>query len=192
MESVYAIKTKSQNVISFSPQQIVDCSSDGNGGCNGGDFTPTINYLSGQGGKIATTDSYPYVGTAETCKTDGINEVDLGNIEYGSTKAGNEKELAKALVKYGPMYIALNADSDLLMFYQAGVLKIDHCPNRPQNLNHALALVGYGYDNDLRKAYWIIKNSWGTGWGENGYLRLAKDSGNMCGVATEASYAILT
>jgi C1A family cysteine protease len=192
LESLYAIKTQSQNVIELSPQQIVDCSTDGNYGCNGGLFEPSVEYISGQGGKIATEDSYPYVGTEETCKTADVNEIDLGNIEYGVISKGNETELAEALVNYGPICFGLHVDTDAFMFYESGVLKIDNCPNHLQDLQHALALVGYGYDNDLQTPYWIIKNSWGTSWGENGYLRLAKDAGNMCGIATMASYATLT
>jgi C1A family cysteine protease len=192
MESLYAIKTQSENVTNFSPQQIVDCSSNGNSGCHGGLFEPSVKYLSGQGGKIATEDSYPYVGREETCKTAGVNQINLGNIESGSISKGNEKKLAKALVKYGPIFIGLNYNSDL-RFYKSGILNVANCPNRRRDMGHALTLVGYGYDNALQKPYWIIKNSWGaTDWGENGYLRLAKDAGNMCGVATMASYAKLT
>ena len=82
LESLYAIKTKSENVIDFSPQQIIDCSSNGNNGCNGGNFPPSIRYILGQGGKIATLASYPYAGKKQTCKTSGINQINLGNIQY--------------------------------------------------------------------------------------------------------------
>ncbi|CAF4578473.1 unnamed protein product [Rotaria magnacalcarata] len=78
------------------------------------------------------------------------------------------------------------------MFYKTGVLKIDNCPTRRQDMDHAMAVVGYGYDDALKSSYWIIKNSWGTKWGEHGYLRLAKDAGNMCGVASMAYYGKLT
>jgi len=192
MESLYAIKTRSQNVIDFSPQQFVDCSSNGNNGCTGGNFPPSIRYLSGQGGKIATESSYSYAGKKQTCKTNGVNQINLGNIESGPIPEGDETKLAEALANYGPIFIGLDADSKLFMFYKAGVLKIDNCPTRRQDMDHAMVIVGYGYDNVLRTSYWIIKNSWGTKWGENGYLRLAKDSGNMCGVASMAYYAKLT
>ncbi len=191
MESVYAIKKKSTNVINFSPQQIVDCSS-GNSGCNGGNFEPSVNYISKQGGKIATTASYPYVGKKGKCKTDNLNKIDLGKIVYTLITQGDEIAMATALVNYGPMYIAINADSELFMYYSAGVLQVKNCANGPYDLDHAVVVVGYGYDNVLKKSYWIIKNSWGTDWGENGYIRIAKDAGNMCGVATEAYSTKLT
>ena len=72
------------------------------------------------------------------------------------------------------------------MFYKTGVLKIDNCPTRASYMDHAMVLVGYGYDSVLQVPYWIIKNSYGPTWGEQGYLRLAKDAGNMCGITTMA------
>jgi C1A family cysteine protease len=192
METLYAMKTNSQTIIDFSPQQIADCSSNGNTGCSGGSFPPSVRYLSGQGGKIATDASYPYVGKKQTCRTDNLNQITLGNIEYGSIPEGDEVKLAEALTNHGPIFIGLDADSRLFMFYKSGVLKIKNCPTARQDMDHAMVIVGYGYDNNVQTPYWIIKNSWGTKWGEHGYLRLAKDSGNMCGVASMAYYGKLT
>jgi cathepsin L len=176
----------------LSPQQIADCSSNGNNGCNGGNFAPSIRYILGQNGKIATLESYPYVGKKQTCKTSGINQINLGNIEYGAIPEGDEKAMAQALVNYGPLFIGLDADSKLFMFYKSGVLSISNCPNRRQDMDHAMVVVGYGYDNTLKMSYWIIKNSWAEKWGENGYFRLVKDKGNMCGIASMSYYGKLT
>jgi hypothetical protein len=190
LESLYAIKTKT--LTDFSPQQIADCSSNGNSGCNGGNFPPSIRYVSGQGGKIATLASYPYVGKKQTCITSGINQINLGTVQYGAIPEGNETGMAQALVNYGPLFIGLDADSQLFMFYKTGVLSINNCPTRRQDMDHAMVAVGYGYDTTLKMSYWIVKNSWGEKWGENGYFRLAKDKGNMCGIASMAYYAKLT
>lgn len=192
LETLYAIKTKSSTVTELSPQQILDCSSNGNNGCSGGNFGPSVRYLMGQGSKLATFQSYPYQGVKQACKTSGINQVSLGNIQYGQIPLGDEKTMAQSLVSYGPIFIGLDADSQLFMFYKSGVLSISNCPTRPQDMDHAMVAVGYGYDDTLKMPYWIIKNSWATKWGENGYLRLAKDKGNMCGVASMAYYAKLT
>ncbi len=116
IESFYAIQTDSQKFIDFSPQQVVDCSSNGNYGCNGGDFGPTFNYLLEQGGKIATEDSYPYIGTDEACKIDGVDQIDLGNLGAGFIDDEDEEELAEALVNYEPMYVHKSLDSKRLMF----------------------------------------------------------------------------
>jgi C1A family cysteine protease len=191
MESAYAIKKKSTNVTTFSPQQIVDCSS-GNYGCNGGYFVASVNYLSSQGDKIATAASYPYAGVQEACKTANINEIQLGNIVYTPIAQGNEEAMATALVNSGPMYIAINANTEEFMYYSAGVLDIENCANGPYDLDHAVVVVGYGYDSVLKMSYWIVRNSWGIYWGENGYVRIAKDAGNMCGVATGAYETKLT
>ncbi|CAF1265855.1 unnamed protein product [Adineta steineri] len=191
LESLYAIKTKATSVTDLSPQQITDCST-GNSGCNGGNFAPSVRYVLGQGGKIATLASYPYAGVKQTCKTSGINQINLGNIEYGAIPEGDEKTMAQALVTYGPIFIGLDADSKLFMFYKSGVLTIPSCPTRRQDMDHAMVAVGYGYDSTLKLSYWIIKNSWGEKWGESGYFRLVKDQGNMCGIASMAYYAKLT
>ncbi|CAF4277057.1 unnamed protein product, partial [Rotaria sordida] len=169
LESVYAIKTNSKNVTEFSPQQIVDCSNNGNSGCYGGLFQPTIEYFKEKGGKIATDASYPYVGrTDESCRKDGINEIDLGQIEYIDIPVGDEKQMAEVLINNGPIFIGLDADSELFMFYKSGVLKIDNCPNDREDMDHAMVIVGYGYDEKLKLPYWILKNSWGVKWGESG------------------------
>jgi C1A family cysteine protease len=193
MESLYALKIKSQNPVNFSPQQLVDCSTSyGNYGCSGGLFQPSVKYFTAQSGKIATLASYPYTAKQGSCKTTGLNQVNLGTIKYTDITQGDEKGLADALVKYGPMFIGLHVSDDAFMFYKSGVVKINNCKNGRGDMEHALALVGYGYDNSLKLSYWIIKNSWGADWGENGYVRLAKDAGNMCGVTTLASWATLS
>ncbi|CAF5161107.1 unnamed protein product [Rotaria sp. Silwood1] len=78
------------------------------------------------------------------------------------------------------------------MFYKSGVLSVSNCPNSVYYLDHAVVAVGYGYDSTYGMNYWIIKNSWSQSWGENGYIRIAKNRGNMCGVATMAYYTKLT
>ncbi|CAF4337649.1 unnamed protein product, partial [Rotaria sp. Silwood2] len=186
LEALYALKTKAQNVIEFSPQQIVDCSSGGNIGCKGGLYPPTINYLIGKGGKIATEDSYHYANNNDSCRIAGINEIELGEIEYEAIPVGDENKLAEALTNNGPIFIGLDANHLRFMFYRSGILQINSCRNRPQDMTHAATIIGHGYDNALKTPYWIIKNSWGEKWGENGYLRLIKDAGNKCGVASMA------
>jgi cathepsin L len=188
MESLYAINNNAQSVVDLSPQQIVDC---GGTGCDGGNFPPAVDYLMQQGGQQATWDSYPYVGVQQSCTTDGLSYSELGNIQYASIPEGDETSLAADLVSYGPIFVAVDASSQDFQLYNSGILNTDECSNQPEDLDHAIVVVGYGYDNTLGQSYWIIKNSWGTDWGENGYLLLAKDAGNMCGVATDAYYAQL-
>ena len=192
LESLYAIKTKASSVVELSPQQITDCSSNGNSGCGGGNFPPSVRYVTGQGNRLATHASYPYAGKKQVCQSSGVNYVNLGTIQYDAIPQGDEATMAKTLVSNGPIFIGLDADSRQFMFYKAGVLNIAGCPTRRQDMDHAMVAVGYGYDSALKSSYWIVKNSWGEKWGENGYLRLAKDKANMCGIASMAYYAKLT
>lgn len=75
----------------------------------------------------------------------------------------------------GPLSAAINAD--LIMAYSGGIFSDANCSIR---YNHAVNIVGYGSENG--QDYWIVRNSWGPTWGENGYIRLARNAGNMCGI----------
>ena len=90
-----------------------------------------------------------------------------------------DENIQQALVNYGPLYITVNANP-LSRNYRSGVLDDPNCSTQ---INHAVLLVGYTDDA------WIIKNSWGPNWGENGYFRLARGK-NMCGVNTEIAYPV--
>ncbi|CAF5091123.1 unnamed protein product, partial [Rotaria sp. Silwood1] len=158
LESLYAIKTKSDKVIEFSPQQIVNCSKEN--GCNGGRIDNIMNYIKKKGNKIATDASYPYNYTEESCQINGINEIDLGEVQ--------------------------------LETIPKGVFKRRTCESQLFTMDHAMAIIGYGYDEGLKLPYWIIKNSYGAGWGEKGYIRTIKDAYKMCGVAYEAYTAKLS
>ena len=76
-----------------------------------------------------------------------------------------------------------------LMKYQGGVYHDKNCNSR--DLNKSALVVGYGHCSKAKKDYWLIKTSWGEGWGEGGYLRLARNENNLCGVATEASFPLV-
>ena len=191
LETLYALKRNSTEIIEFSPQQLTDCSADGNNGCQGGNFGPSVRYILGRGGKIATAKSYPYVGKRQTCRDNGFDEIHLGRIEYQPLPEGDEKRMEEALINHGPLFIGVDAETQRFMFYRSGILNIDGCPKQRRDMDHAMVIVGYGHDPALKKSYWNIRNSWGTKWGENGYVRLAKDQDNMCGVASMAYYAKL-
>lgn len=191
LETLYALKRNTSDLIEFSAQQFTDCSANGNNGCKGGNFPPSIRFIQGRGNRIATAQSYPYAGKQQSCQTNNLNEIDLGRIEAVNINEGDEKAMQEALVQHGPLFVGVDAESRRFIFYRSGILKIDHCPSRRQEMDHAMVIVGYGHDPKLQMSYWIVRNSWGPRWGENGYVRLAKDAGNMCGVASMAHYAKL-
>ncbi|XP_078412374.1 procathepsin L-like [Cetorhinus maximus] len=98
----------------------------------------------------------------------------------------NEKSLAEAVEKIGPISVAIDAGRSSFQFYKTGVYFDRRCSQQP---NHAVLVVGYG--REKRRNYWLVKNSWGAAWGDQGYIKIAKDKKNMCGIANYGIYPIL-
>lgn len=90
----------------------------------------------------------------------------------------------------GPVTAAIDASRDTLQFYSDGVYYDPECGNKPEDMNHAVLIVGYGVEASGQK-YWLLKNSYGTEWGMGGYMKMAKDVGNHCGIALQASYPLV-
>ena len=93
-----------------------------------------------------------------------------------------------AVATIGPVSVAIDASHPSFHDYSTGVYNEPECGNTPDSLDHGVLVVGYGTDEDTGKDYWIIKNSWSSSWGDAGYIRIARNENNMCGVATMASY----
>ena len=72
---------------------------------------------------------------------------------------------------------------------QPGIYREEQCST--QNLDHAVLAIGYGVEEETGEEYWLVKNSWGTGWGEEGYFKIARNKGNMCGIATNANFPLV-
>nr|TKR98080.1 hypothetical protein D5086_0000206660 [Populus alba] len=104
---------------------------------------------------------------------------------YEDVPQNNENALLQAVAKQ-PVSVAVDGGGHDFQFYKSGVFKGD-CGT---NLNHAVTAIGYGTDSDGTD-YWLVKNSWGTSWGESGYMRMRRGIGSsegLCGVAMDASY----
>jgi cathepsin L len=182
IESHWALATGSLQELS--QQQIAGCTENplhcgGTGGCEGGIAQLAFESVAGAGG-IATEWTYPYIsyyGTNFDCvfnsskmdigavlssKGGAASHVDLPSNDYAS--------LMEAVATIGP--ISISVDASEFHSYEKGVFT--GCNLIQPDINHAVQLVGYGMDT-YYGPYWLVRNSWGTGWGENGYIRIKRD-----------------
>lgn len=166
---------KTGKLLSLSEQQLVDCSgSTGNNGCRGGLMTKAFQWIQKNNG-ICLESDYAYTAKDESCKTSCKPQVKI----TGYKEISNESALMNG-VNLTPISVAVEVN-DGFRFYSKGVFDAT-CGTR---LNHGITAVGYG--SEAGKPYWIVKNSWGTSWGEQGYIRLVRNK-NQCGVASMACY----
>lgn len=183
LEGCHALKTG--QLVSLSEQNLVDCSSSfGNMACNGGLMTSAFDYVIKNNG-IVTEESYPYVsgksGSAGKCKFAKEN-VAATMTAYTNVEEGDENDL-QAKMAVGPVSVAIDASHISFQFYRSGVYNEPKCD--PQDLDHGVLGVGWGTSSD--GDFWIVKNSWGATWGEKGYIRMARNKNNKCGIATMAT-----
>ncbi|XP_070503142.1 procathepsin L-like [Chironomus tepperi] len=157
-------------------------------GCTGGLMTDAFKFSMSNG--IVEDSKYPYIDkeSPNGCtKPDSIIPIKVTG--YIELKKLSEDELQRAVSTIGPISVAIDARWQSLQFYETGVYFEPNCDSH--ELNHAVLVVGYGTDANFGD-YWIIKNSWGTGWGEYGYIRMARNKSNHCGVATMPSYPVVS
>jgi C1A family cysteine protease len=176
------VKIKTGNLISLSEQQLVDCDSQ-NYGCGGGYMDNSFNYIIQTNG-ISSEAEYPYQGIEQTCKINDQMTPAAQITSFVDVPANDEQQLLQAVAQQ-PISVGIDVGPEFHL-YKEGVYS-GTC-GRP--FNHAVTLVGYGVTDDGIK-YWLIKNSWGKYWGEGGYMRVLRDSGQpggQCGIAAHASY----
>ncbi|KAF5400470.1 Cysteine proteinase [Paragonimus heterotremus] len=135
-------------------------------------------------GGLEAQEDYPYVGREQKCRLDKSKL--LAKINGSIVLEKDEGKQAAWLAEHGPMSTSLNAN--YLQYYRSGISHPSKDECDPEELNHAVLTVGYGTKNGI--PYWIIKNSWGTSWGENGYFRLYRGDGT-CGIEQDVSSAII-
>jgi len=179
IESVYMIKAGKKNQVPLSPQQIVDCDH-GDAGCNGGDLPTCYNYVKGAGG-LEPVSLYPYKAVDGSCRATKGNEQDpIKGFQYVIPEGSkDEVSMAGFVAANSPVSIIVDASS--WSSYRGGVLSSAQCG---KSLDHAVQIVGY---NGLSSSgYWIVRNSWGPGWGESGFIRL-QFGGNTCGLTSEVT-----
>ncbi|XP_039137325.1 senescence-specific cysteine protease SAG39-like [Dioscorea cayenensis subsp. rotundata] len=180
-----AIKLSTGNLISLSEQEVVDCDVYGEDhGCNPS-FTDGAYKFIIQNGGLTTETNYPYMATQGTCNRQKAASHAAQINGYEEVPANNEAALLMAVANQ-PVSVTIDASGSAFRFYSNGVF------NGPcgTELDHAVTAVGYGQDSDGTK-YWLIKNSWGESWGEEGYIRMERDveyAQGLCGIAMQASY----
>jgi hypothetical protein len=196
LEGLLAINTG--NLTAYSEEQLVECSKKNNG-CNGGLMQTAFSYVMDNG--ISTESTYMYTsgdGVVGKCEP----FVPVTKISSCHNVIPNELQLTLAVVKQ-PVSVSIEADSRSFQLYKSGVYNDSNCGTE---LDHGVLLVGYGSmytmtnnnnnnNNNEKQDYWIVKNSWGTGWGDNGYINIARNSlvtsKGMCGIAMDASFPTL-
>eukprot|EP00347_Sterkiella_histriomuscorum_P012464 403368476 len=167
---------------SLSEQQLVDCSqAEGNEGCGGGWMDQAFQYV--EQTALETEDQYPYEAVDDTCRASSAGVVKVDS--FVDVTPNNVNELKAALDK-GPVSVAIEADQMVFQFYSGGVINDASCGT---TLDHGVLAVGYG--NESGQDYFLVKNSWGASWGEEGYVKIAASPDNICGILSQASYPIM-
>ena len=174
LEGVMSIS--SGKLVDLSEQQVVDCDTVDQG-CHGGLMTNAFDYVMESGG-LCSDDSYSYTGRSGECSASDCDIIPESKISGCVDITGGGEDGLRFAVAAQPVSVAIEADKLAFQFYKSGVFENKKCG---ENLDHGVLAVGYTDD------YWIVKNSWGPTWGENGYIRI-KMGDNICGISDMPSY----
>ena len=181
LEGVLAIKTG--NLISLSEQELVNCVKKDQG-CYGGQMDDAFQYARSDG--ICTETQDPYDAKDGMCKSCDSPYIFSSCIDI---QESNELQLKEAVSRQ-PVSVSIQANNPIFQYYTGGIINDRSCGTQ---LDHGVLVVGYGEEEGQK--YWIVKNSWGTDWGEEGYVRIGRNDSSenpgICGIAIQASYPIL-
>lgn len=178
---------KTGTLPSLSEQNLVDCVKT-NQGCNGGWMDNSFKYIRDNKG-IDSETGYPYYARELGYCYYNAQYNTATDTGFTDLPAGDEEALKVAVATVGPISVAIDATKPSFMSYRSGVYIEPTCGNTLASLDHAVLVVGYGTDNG--QDYWLVKNSWGTYWGEQGYIRMARNRNDQCGIALKASYPLV-
>uniref|UniRef100_A0AAV1T2W5 Uncharacterized protein n=1 Tax=Peronospora matthiolae TaxID=2874970 RepID=A0AAV1T2W5_9STRA len=170
---------------SLSEQELVDCDHNGDMGCSGGLMDHAFAWIEENGG-LCSEEDYDYKARAQVCRKCEKNVVKVTG--YQDVNAQDEEAL-KVAVAQQPVSVAIEADQKAFQFYKTGVFNLT-CGTQ---LDHGVLVVGYGSEDGQK--FWKVKNSWGSSWGEQGFIRLAREEhgpAGQCGIASVPSYPFAT
>uniref|UniRef100_A0A3Q1FF65 Cathepsin S n=1 Tax=Acanthochromis polyacanthus TaxID=80966 RepID=A0A3Q1FF65_9TELE len=178
-------KKTSGTLRSLSAQNLLDCSTKyGSSGCKGGFMTQAFQYVTENHG-VDSDSSYPYTGKYGHCHYEP--QYRAANCSgFVFLQDGDEDALKVALANVGPISVAIDASSRKFAFYHHGVYQDDSCSH---NVTHAVLAVGYGTERG--QDYWLLKNSWGVNYGDEGYVKMVRNRWSQCGIADYACFPII-
>jgi len=181
-----AWKLAGNTLVGLSEQNLMDCStSEGNMGCDGGLMTSAFKYIISNKG-IDSEASYPYTTKDGTCHFSKANVASTIS-SYKEIPSKNESALQVASATIGPISVAIDASHNSFQLYKSGVYHQLLCSET--RLDHGVLVIGYGVDGG--DDYWLVKNSWGTDWGIQGFIEMSRNRDNNCGIATSASFPLI-
>jgi C1A family cysteine protease len=188
VEGINFIKTG--ELVSVSEEELVSCSkTNGNAGCNGGLMDNALEWIVANKG-IDSEQDWPYQPKEGRCGWFAKHFKKAVRIDGFADVPPNDEVALQKAVAMQPVSVAIEADHRSFQLYGGGVYDASDCGT---SLDHGVLVVGYGVDDDAtgHKHFWKVKNSWGDGWGEHGFIRLAKGGmgkAGQCGVASEPVY----
>jgi cathepsin L len=193
IEGAYFLKTG--KLTPLSEEQLINCVNGGSFDCSsGGDMVEAFKYVIQNKG-IVSEASFPYNSKDhETCTfkpySGSGTDPYVASITGYKTVTSNDEDALKSAVAQQPVSVAIDASQQSFQFYSSGVYDEPACCTNCQqsDLDHGVLVVGYGTEDG--KDYWLVKNSWNAGWGDNGYIKMLRNADGQCGVPAYASYPI--
>lgn len=183
-----AIAQKTGKLLDLSEQQVIDCSymiqGSMNNGCYGGHEVVAMDFIAKNG--LVIEQDYTYTsGRSQRHNQCKIRTGPYGKgLQYRRVSPGNETALAEAVAQYGPMIVSISGENRDFQLYRGGIYDNPRCP---QQVDHVVQLIGYGTENG--RDYWLIKNSWGSRWGDGGIGKILRGV-NQCGIVSDNSWSI--
>ncbi|KAJ3670887.1 hypothetical protein LUZ60_008313 [Juncus effusus] len=179
-----AVKLSTGQLMSLSEQEILDCTGS-EMSCKGGTIKAAFHFVMSNGG-LTTESNYPYRQKKGSCNA-GMKANSVAHISGFEFVPHNNGEALLNAVSMQPVSAGIEGSGHDFQFYNSGIFT-GSCGTI---LDHAVTIIGYGMSGNLK--YWLVKNSWGKGWGENGFMRIQRginSPGGLCGIAMQASYPI--